>query len=148
MDEFTQPLIRKIKEIDFRAVAEITNKHFSYMSMTPSKIAARISRGFFYFVAVVDGKIAGFVDIEVKEKQARVIGLAVEDEFRGRGIGSALIAEAVEFAGSAGKRAVYLTVRQSNMSAIKFYERQGFIVARELEKRGEGFYIMCRKLET
>ena len=144
----SEPLIRCIDETDFRAVAEITNKHFPHMLVTPSKIALRLSRGFSYFVAVVEGAVVGFIEVKLEEKKAKLLGMAVDDRFKGRGIGSALINKAIEFAVEEGKREIYLEVRRNNLSAIKVYERHGFVLKKELEKDGEGVYIMRRSLET
>lgn len=144
----SEPLIRDIKEVDFGRVAELTNKHFPHMGMTPSKIAWRLSLGYYYFVAFVEGDIVGFADIKLGEKGARIMGMAVEEKFRGRGVGGALIRRAVEFAMEKGKKIVCLNMRRANLAAIHFYERHGFILKNELERNDEGFYILCRKLET
>ncbi len=116
--------------------------------MTPSKVAWRLSLGYSYFVAVVDDEVAGFVDIKLWEKTAKLIGMAVDKKFRGHGVGGALLRKVVEFAMEKGRRIVYLNVRRDNLTAIHFYERHGFILKRELEKNGESFYILYRKLET
>ena len=148
MTVFSHPLIRRIEVRDFKAVAEMTNRHFPHMNMTPSKISERLSKGFSYFVAVVDRIIVGFVDVKITEKYAKLMGLAVEEKFRGSGVGSALLDKAIEFAIARGKNAIYLKVKQSNLPAIKVYERRGFVFSKELDKNGESTYILSRKLET
>jgi len=118
------------------------------MKMTPSKILERISKGCLYIVAVIEGKVVGFVDVKIKEGRAKVMGLAVEEKYRGRGVGSALLSKAVEVARERGITTVYLKVKKSNVNAIKFYEKHGFVFRKEVEKNGEGIYIMFRKFET
>jgi len=148
MKQFSPPLVRRIEERDFERVAEITNRHFPQMRMTSSKIASRLSRGFFYFVAIVDGTVAGFVDVRLMERKAKVAGMAVDDKFRGRGVGSALLGKVLEFASERGKEKVCLKVRRDNLSALRFYGGHGFILENELGEYGETIYTLCRKLET
>lgn len=118
------------------------------MRMTPSKIQERISKGCLYIVAVAEGSIVGFVDVKIKTGRAKVMGLAVEEGFRGKGVGSALLSKATELARERGITLVYLKVKRSNTNAIQFYEKHGFVFRKEVEKNGEGFYIMRRSLET
>lgn len=144
----SEPLIRNIAEGDFERVAELTNRNFPHMRLSPSRIALRLSLGYSYFVAVVNGEIVGFVEIKLGEKRVNLIGMVVEEKCRGRGVGGALIRKVIEFTMGKGKKAACLKVRRDNFSAIRFYERHGFILRNELEKNGESFYILCRKLET
>jgi ribosomal protein S18 acetylase RimI-like enzyme len=145
---FSEPFVRSIAEGDFERVAELTNENFPHMTMTPSKMSWRLSLGYSYFVAVVDGRVVGFADIRIGKKVAKLAGMAVEEKFRSHGVGSALIRKAIEFAMENGKRLIYLKVRCDNPTAIQFYKSQGFLVKRESEKNGEMFYVLYRKLET
>jgi len=144
----SEPLIRKIVDADFERVADLTNRNFPSMEMTASKVAWRLSLGYSYFVAVAGGKVVGFADIWLGEKRAKLMGMAVEEKLRGRGIGGALIKKAIEFSIENGKKTIYLDVRRNNLAAIHFYERHGFIFKKETENGGEGFYLFYRKLET
>jgi ribosomal protein S18 acetylase RimI-like enzyme len=144
----SEPFVRSIEEGDFERVAELTNKNFPHMRMTPSKLAWRLSLGSSYFVAVVNGEVAGFADIRLREKTAKLMGMAVEEKFRGRGVGSSLIRKTTEFSMEKGKRLVYLNVRRDNLAAINFYKKNGFIIKKEVEKNDDSFYVLYRKLET
>lgn len=144
----SEPLIRKIEERDFERVAELTNRGFPHMTMTPSKVSWRISLGYSYFVAVIAGEVAGFVDIKLGEKTAKLVGMTVDEKFRGQGAGSALLRKAIEFARESGKKSIHLRVRRDNSTAINLYQSNGFALKREAEKNGESFYILHRKLET
>lgn len=143
-----EPFIRSIGEGDFERVAELTNKNFPHMRMTPAKLAWRLSLGYSYFVAILNGEVAGFADIKLREKTAKLMGVAVEEKFRGRGVGSSLIKKAIEFSTEKGKRLIYLNVRRDNLTAINFYKKNGFIVKKEVEKNDDSFYILYRKVET
>lgn len=144
----SEPLIRSIGEGDFERVAELTNRYFPHMKMTPSKVAWRLSLGCSYFVAVIAGEVVGFADIRLGEKRAKLIGMVVDEQLRGHGVGSALIRKAVEFAMEKGKKTVYLQVRRDNVAAIRFYGSHGFILKNELERNGESVCTLYRKLET
>lgn len=47
-------------------------------------------------------------------------------EAQGRGVGAALLTQAVEVVRERGGATLYLTVNQGNTGAIRFYERHGF----------------------
>jgi ribosomal-protein-alanine N-acetyltransferase len=71
------------------------------------------------------GGLSGYLFARVVAGEAEILNLAVLPEFRGKGLGGALLAEALagirEAAGT-----VYLEVRESNQAARRLYERAGF----------------------
>jgi len=140
------PLIRRIEEKDFVRVSDITNYYFPHVGTTPSKIAKRLSKGFDYFVAVVDGVVAGFADYKLMERKVKLMGLAVDCEFRQIGIGSALLSKICEFAAREGKSEIYLQVKQNNLPAIKLYQSNGFVLKRKVDKWAERYYLMSKVL--
>ena len=79
-------------------------------------------------------------------KKGHVVSVAVLDQFRGSGIGSALVEEA--FKGVKEKQCdeMYLEVRCSNTDAVKLYEKLGMIVKQRLRsyyRDGEDAYMMA-----
>ena len=84
-----------------------------------------------HFVALVEEDVVGWCDISSVDRPVYahigVLGMGVVAEYRGRGIGEALIRAALDKARSAGLERVELTVRESNMRARKLYEKVGFI---------------------
>jgi RimJ/RimL family protein N-acetyltransferase len=88
------------------------------------------SMGMPNFVAVVDGKVVGWCDICRMEKpvlrHTGVLGMGILKDFRGKGIGSALISRTLEAARAAGILRVELTVREDNVNAIALYTKVGF----------------------
>jgi ribosomal-protein-alanine N-acetyltransferase len=145
---FSEPLIRKIEEGDFERVSELTNTSFPHMMMTPSKVSRRLSLGYNYLVAVINAEVVGFVDIRLRQKTAKLMGMAVDEKFRSHGVGSALIRKTIDFSTEKGKKALYLNVRCDNPTAIRFYKSNGFTLKNEREKNGERFYVFHRRLET
>lgn len=56
-----------------------------------------------------------------------VLGLGVLADFRGRGIGTALLRATLERARAAGLTRIELTVRKNNQRVVPLYERFGFM---------------------
>lgn len=59
--------------------------------------------------------------------RAHIDDVVVEDVVRGRGVGEALVRAALDRAVAVGARTVDLTSRPSRESAIRLYERCGFV---------------------
>ena len=78
------------------------------------------------FTAVSGGKFAGFGASEWDREQNAVclMTLAVRPEFRGRGIGSALLKAMEEAFGKSSD--VYLYVDIENETAVRLYRRAGY----------------------
>ena len=76
------------------------------------------------FVAVADERIVGNAGIEwagVSE-----IGMALLPEWRGKGVGSALLGELIRWAEENGSHKIELRVWPHNTAAIALYEKFGF----------------------
>ncbi|WGU39467.1 GNAT family N-acetyltransferase [Phenylobacterium sp. NIBR 498073] len=81
-------------------------------------------------VAVIGGKVVGSLGLsrlEGRRSQVGTFGMAVHDGYAGRGVGTALLAAAVEQADRwLGLQRLELTVWSDNARAIALYERFGF----------------------
>jgi ribosomal-protein-alanine N-acetyltransferase len=75
--------------------------------------------------AVADGRMVGFVAADIRKRQdlAWIATIAVHPDYRGRGIGAALM-EKVE--GLVGMPAMRLSARASNDVAIALYKKRGY----------------------
>jgi RimJ/RimL family protein N-acetyltransferase len=82
-------------------------------------------------VAVADGRVVGNLGIAREDgtvaRHVASLGMAVAPEWRERGIGSALLAEAFRWAAWAGVEKVLLTVYPHNERAINLYKKFGFV---------------------
>ena len=76
--------------------------------------------------------VLGFVAGHVRREVLHIEGLAVDRGSRRRGIGRALVREAVAWARSEEIRAVALHVSVANPGAIALYRAEGFDVGRRL----------------
>jgi RimJ/RimL family protein N-acetyltransferase len=89
-------------------------------------------RGFPNFIATVDKRIVGWCDIaplnRAVYRHVGVLGIGVVAEFRGCGIGSALLRTALARAREIGLTRIELTVRAANHVALTLYQKFGFAV--------------------
>ncbi|RZN57336.1 MAG: ribosomal-protein-alanine N-acetyltransferase [Candidatus Methanomethylicota archaeon] len=85
-----------------------------------------------YLVAIVEEKIIGYcIGIIRNEDIGHIISIAVDKNYRRRGIGTILLRNTINELMKLGARKIRIEVRESNIAAIKLYEKIGF---REKEK--------------
>lgn len=97
-------------------------------------------------VAVEGGEVVGYAVARIEAafevrrlrvfRRCHLANLAVEPKSRGKGIGSRLLKEAINYARNRGAQEVYLEVRAGNVQARRFYEKRGFIE----KKFKKGYY--------
>ena len=88
-------------------------------------------------LAVIQGKAVGFITNAEDEEEARrgfIIQVGMHPEWRGQGVGAALIARSLQAWREAGKEAVILDVNVNNPGAIALYQQLGFVVVRRRGK--------------
>ena len=74
-----------------------------------------------------DDEIVGMVMVELQgEGQCELLKLGVREEYRGRGVGSALMEAALQAARDAGQTRVVLTSNHKLKAALNLYEKFGF----------------------
>jgi RimJ/RimL family protein N-acetyltransferase len=78
-------------------------------------------------VAVAGAEIIGSLVLEPSRHGFGEIGMAVAREWRGRGVGSALLAAAIEWARDRGLHKLSLGVFAHNTAAIELYRKFGFV---------------------
>lgn len=88
--------------------------------------------GVHLLVAEIGGRVVGQVGLQAQQHPRRrhcgALGMAVHDDFAGRGIGTALLAAALDLADRwLALRRIELEVYTDNRPAIALYERFGFV---------------------
>jgi [ribosomal protein S18]-alanine N-acetyltransferase len=82
-------------------------------------------------VAEVGGGLAGFAVVRLAKtsdlSEAELESIVVAEAWRGKGIGTALLAELAARAKASDAIRLGLEVRASNAAAIRLYERAGFV---------------------
>jgi ribosomal protein S18 acetylase RimI-like enzyme len=77
--------------------------------------------------AYVDDKLAGQIRLwKHWNKYAYIDDLAVEPDYRGQGVGYALIQRAIEWAKARGLPGILLETQDNNVAACRLYQRCGF----------------------
>lgn len=83
-----------------------------------------------FLIATVAGVLAGNLSLErdthPNSSHVAWVGIAVGRQWRGLGVGGALLEQAVDWAASAGLRKLSLGVFPENARALAFYERHRF----------------------
>ena len=129
--------IRKIELKDLDRVFELLNELYQnklqynrFKEIYDLKLNDKNS---YYIVAIVDNKIVGVLTLELQIKlhrarcQSFIEDLIVDKDYRGKGIGKALIEEAIRFSKQNDCEVVELTSFLDNVDAHRFYEKNGFI---------------------
>ena len=110
-----------------------------------------------FIVAEISGKIVGYIMCKIEHgfsnfkklgfvKKGHIVSIAVIDEYRRKGFGSAIVDEAVKGVKSIQCSELYLEVRCSNNDAVKLYEKLGFSIMQRLKayyRDGEDAYAMA-----
>ena len=113
-----------------------------------------------FVVAEEDGKIAGYIMCRVEVglssiglsglvKKGHVVSVAVLPEHRRKGIGEALVTQAMEGMRKYNAKQCFLEVRVTNQEAISLYKKLGFEVTRTIHgyyADGEDACVMTVKL--
>ncbi len=123
----------------FRAAVDSVARERRYLALleSPPEADARkyvrdnIAGGAPHFVAVADGKVVGWCDVALRarptQQHSGILGMGVISEYRGKGIGRALMQAALAAARTRGIRRIELTVRVDNEPAKRLYESFGFV---------------------
>jgi GNAT superfamily N-acetyltransferase len=83
------------------------------------------------FAAVADGDVVGWVHVSLypilqADHAAQILGLVVDQEWRGQGIGGALLQAAEEWAVERGSRTLYVRSNIIRQDAHAFYQHLGY----------------------
>jgi len=78
-------------------------------------------------VAVAGGQVVGMIHVEVSRHGFGEFGMLVDRDWRGRGVGSALVQAAIGWARDQGLHKLCLEVFAHNAAAIALYRKSGFV---------------------
>jgi ribosomal protein S18 acetylase RimI-like enzyme len=124
----------------FHAALDSIAREGRYLAMLQAPPFSRTRRfvldslhdGAVHFVALAGrDTVIGWCDLRPKAavtlRHSAVLGMGVVEEFRGRGVGSRLLAATLARADARGLRRTELVVRADNVAAIALYRRFGFV---------------------
>jgi RimJ/RimL family protein N-acetyltransferase len=110
----------------FAAVAEERDGIAAEPPIDVEKHAARLDLDR-TFVAVAAGEVVGRIFVIESGFGFGEIGMFVAAEWRGRGVGTALVAAAIDWAKARGLHKLTLSVFPHNEAAIALYRKFGFV---------------------
>jgi putative acetyltransferase len=96
------------------------------------KRLAEPPEGLFLLVACVEGEVVGNLGLETHPNRPRIrhagsLGMAVRDDWQGKGVGTALMGAALDLADNwLNLRRIELSVYVDNSAAVALYKRFGF----------------------
>ncbi len=118
IEKLTISDIPKVAEIDKNALPENwSEKNYNESLENPN---------YNILVAKLDNKIVGFISMYHASGEGYICNIAVEKSHRKRGIGTALLSEAIRYSKRKNLEFLTLEVRESNIGAVKFYEKLEF----------------------
>ncbi|MEG6566805.1 ribosomal protein S18-alanine N-acetyltransferase [Thermoanaerobacterium saccharolyticum] len=123
MDIKIRPMVKsdidKVMEIEYLSFSVPWSFESFVMEVTKNRCAH-------YIVADVDGKVAGYGGFWVVVDEGHITNIAVHPDFRGQGVGSAIVEGLIELAKTKGITSMTLEVRESNLVAQSLYKKYGF----------------------
>lgn len=113
-----------------------------------------------FLVAEENGEIVGYIMCRIEFglsdfgfsgliKKGHIVSVAVTPQHRRKGIGQALIVEALDGMRSYGAKQCFLEVRITNDPAINLYKKLGFKITRTIHgyyADGEDAYVMSKEI--
>jgi ribosomal-protein-alanine N-acetyltransferase len=113
-----------------------------------------------FIVAEENGEVVGYIMCRIElglsnfgfgglQKKGHIVSVAVLQQHRRKGIGKALVSQALENMRLYNAKQCFLEVRVTNTPAIELYKKLGFEITRTIHgyySDGEDAYVMTRKL--
>lgn len=128
-NNFEVGFVRRFDVSDIDKVVEIANN--SLTEYYTSSLILDLFRSWpsSFLVFALEGKIVGLiVGSRHTATEARILLLAVDKDFRNRGIGKQLMDSFVRACIAERMMSIRLEVRTDNQEAIRFYKNYGFVI--------------------
>lgn len=109
------------------AIYEIETMSFALPWSKDSLIKELDNKNARYFIAILDGKVVGYIGLWEIIDEGHITNIAIHPDFRGHGFGKTLLAAAVDYCKNKSFYGITLEVRVSNTIAINLYESLGFV---------------------
>jgi ribosomal-protein-alanine N-acetyltransferase len=144
--------IRPMTDSDLGTVLNIERASFSSPWSRTSFLSLLRRDDAELWVAAVDGEVRGYAVVWYLADEAELGNLAVDPDWRRRGVGAELLEWSVARIRERGVRRIFLEVRPSNRAAQALYERYGFIPTgvrrRYYRSPVEDARVMCLELDS
>jgi ribosomal-protein-alanine N-acetyltransferase len=120
-------MVRKFEVRDAPSVEVILTKSPEAAAWTLNSLERLRLRGEVGWVIETGGAVCGFLVIRTVAQEAEILNLSVHPAERRAGNATALLLEALAECRELRIKKVFLEVRESNVPAIYFYEKHGFV---------------------
>lgn len=142
--------IREFRQEDLAKVCEIESKAFPYPYPCHIFIIYHHLFPELFLVVECDKEVVGYsLGIIEHNTRGHLISIAVDERFRRRGLGEALLREFENRLKTRGVPEAVLEVSVNNVAAISLYKKLGYkivSVLREYYPDGEDAYLMLKEL--
>ena len=151
-------MIRPLKPSDLDKICDIERRSFPSPWSRSSFLFSYHQNPKGFVVAIRDGEVVGYAIVGIEKslelrkhrlrRRGHLLNLAVDQEFRRQGTGSALVEFIINYLREESVEDVWLEVRASNVAARKLYSSLGFKKGRTVKKyypEGEDAVIMTKK---
>ncbi len=136
--------IRWIMDRDMPEVLEIENRSFEFPWLEEDFIGCLHQRNCVGMVAKHDGRVVGFMIYFLEANRIELDNLAVDPEYRRRGVGAHMVQKLIDKLSSQRRRRLVVKVRERNLDGHLFFRRVGLRVTAVLrgffEETGEDAY--------
>ena len=120
-------MIREMAPPDTEAIAAILAASAGASPWSAAEFSLLAQGGTRVWVAEEAGEVVGASAARTVADEVEILNLGVAPSWRRRGVGRNLMLGAMEQAGQAGARRVFLEVRESNRGARALYTALGFV---------------------
>ncbi|WP_022846423.1 ribosomal protein S18-alanine N-acetyltransferase [Desulfurobacterium sp. TC5-1] len=139
--------IRDWKISDLKKIENLKKGLNLILPVSSKEFFSNIYRG---KVALIDGKIVGFVLYWIVEDEVEIHAIIVSENYRRRSIGTALMTSIIEELKRIGKPfTIFLEVSEKNFPAINLYKKFGFKKVAERKKyyrNGDNALVLMLKI--
>lgn len=142
-------MIRRMHEADLPGAAELERRYFS-MPWSEKQLQESLGNPDYLFLVLErEEKVAGYAGLIQAADEGDITNVVLAEEYRGMGLGKALLEALLEEGQNRGIREFTLEVRVSNTPAVHVYEALGFVKEgirkRFYEKPPEDAWIMWKR---
>lgn len=125
-DNDNEYIIRQMDKKDIEQVERIEKEIFSIPWSAHSFEDAAMTKENIYLVCECNGVIAGYCGLWTVLGEGNITNMAVDKEYRKKGIGEALMKEMEKRGRQKDVDIFFLEVRQSNAAARRLYNKMGY----------------------
>lgn len=127
IDDFIAIYLLNLYSLGYEYPTEQTKKRVAFILLNPN---AKL------LVAEIGGHVIGYIhaidyDCTYSDSLKSILALAVEEDYRGQGVGKALVAAVEKWAASCGASGVRLVTSMYRAEAHRFYEACGYTLRKE-----------------